>query len=520
MTSKKHKFYIFAKIKYMKKTIAQNLSWLLICSVVAKMLGGMYRIVLTRLLGANIGLYQIVFSVYSFLIVLISSGVPLAISKLVSSKKNALQQQRVLQSASAVLVSVGLVLALVLAFGSKGLSLLQGEHRIYWCYIILSPALVFSAGTAILRGYLQGKNNFRLPAIAGIIEQISKIAFGLGFMLILRRFYILGALFGAMVGSLVGDIISFIFLQIAAKSPIKFKYSIKDIKEGRNVFKYAFPIMLYSLIVPLSNFIDSFLVIGLLKLRLPRDTATLLYGLQTGVVGSLVSIPSIFSFALASVLMPSLSSDYASNNIDKFNKKVSLSFKLVLFITLPCAIYLAINASNIINLVYGSGINGFGVNGQYVSRNLLLIASVGVVFASLNQLSAVILQNLNQKSLPIINLVLGVACKLIIEMLFIPSGRLGIYAYGIAVSVCFVVSGVLNLYAVERYSGNIIKLNYLSKQILLAIFTIILLTIFKVFDSTWVFILGSIFSGATYLIGAYIIKLFTKQDVRVLINSE
>lgn len=520
MTSKKHNFIFFAKINCMKSSIFRNLSWVLICSVIAKILGGVYRIVLTRLLGTNIGLYQMVFSVYSFLVILISSGIPLAISKLISSQKSLSKQQKTIYGAISILFSISGMLALVLTLGSKGLALLQGEGKVYLCYIILAPSLVFSAGTAVLKGYYQGVHKFNISAIAGIFEQAVRVVLGLLFMLLLSKFYLLGALIGAILGTLIGDIVSFVFLKLLLKKQIDFKYSTKYIDEGKNVFKYAYPIMLYSLIVPFTNFVDSFLVVKLLSINLPKTTSILLYGLQSGVVGSIISIPSIFSFALASVLMPALSGDYASKNENMFNQKTSLAFKLILFVALPCAIFFAINSSSIIDLLYGSSINGFGVNGQYLAKNLLIISSISVVFSGINQLSAIVLQNLNQKHLPIINLVIGMACKLIIELMFIPSGRLGVYAYSIATAVGFVVAGVLNLYGVEKYCAYIFSIKYLTKQFILCAVVFTLFTIFKIFASTWVFVLGSIFTILIYFIGVYLIKLFSKDDIKLFINNE
>lgn len=503
----------------MKQGIFRNLSWVLICSLIAKVLGGVYRIVLTRILGTNIGLYQMVFAVYSFLVILISSGIPLAISKLVASQKDTKQQQTIIYGAVSILFSISAILALVLIFGSKGIALLQGEGKIYLCYVILAPSLVLSAGSAVLRGYCQGVHKFNISAFSGIFEQLIRVVFGLVFMLVLGKFYILGALFGAMLGTLTGDIVSFVFLKLALKKRIDVKYSIKHINDGKKVFNYAYPILLYSLIVPLSNFVDSFLVVKLLSITVTKQTSILLYGLQSGVVASIISIPSIFSFALASVLMPSLSGDYAGKDEAKFNAKTGLALKLILFIALPCAIYFAINASNIINLLYGSGINGFGVNGQYVAKNLLIISSVSVVFSSINQLSAVVLQNLNKQFLPIMNLGIGMACKLIIELMFIPSRRLGIYAYAIASAVGFIVAGVLNLYEVERYCPKVIDIKYLTKQFILCAIVFGLLTLFKLFNSIWVFVLGSIFTIIIYLIGTYLIKLFTKKDIKRIFNK-
>lgn len=504
----------------MKSSIFRNLSWVVISSVVAKILGGAYRIVLTRILGTDIGLYQMVFSAYSFLVILVSSGIPLAISNIISRQKNINSQQKTMYGAIAVLLSVSGVLSLILALGSKGLALLQGEGRISLCYLILAPSLLLSSGSAILKGYFQGIKKFNISAISGIFEQLVRVIFGLILMLLLRKFYLLGALIGAIVGTLMGDIFSFIFLKVASRKDIEFKYSIKNIDYGKKVFKYSYPIMIYSIIVPFVNFVDSFVIVKLLNINFAKQTSILLYGLQSGVVGSIVSIPGIFSFALASVLMPTLGGDYASKNMNKFNQKVSLAFKIIIFIALPCAVFFAINSPYIINLLYGTRINGFGVNGQYLAKNLLIISSISVVFSSINQLSAVVLQNLNKKGLPIINLGIGMACKLIIELMFVPSGRLGIYAYAIATAVGFIVSGVLNLYEIERLCWHVFDIKYLTKQFISVAVVFAVLTIFKLFNSNIVFILGSIFVVIIYLIAIYLIKLFSKSDIKLLINNE
>ena len=53
--------------------------------MIAKILGAIYRIPLTNLLGAEgIGIYQLVFPIYSLMLTLSSGGIPTAISRLVS----------------------------------------------------------------------------------------------------------------------------------------------------------------------------------------------------------------------------------------------------------------------------------------------------------------------------------------------------------------------------------------------------------------------------------------------------
>lgn len=502
----------------MKTSIIKNLSWVLICSLVVKLIGGVYRIVLTRILSNNIGLYQMVFSVYSFLTILITSGISISISKIVSSKKMFKDRQKVVCGVAFILITLSLCLAVVLFLGSKGLALLQGEIKIYVCYMILAPSLIFSAGCAIFRGYYQGCERFSVSSISNVLEQLARVLFGLAFMLVLQKYYILGALIGAIIGNVFGDLVAFIYLKYKAKD-LGVKYSYKYINDGKKVFKYSYPIMLYAILIPLSNLVDGFLIAKLLGFNFGRQSATFLYGLQSGVVGAIISIPNIFSFALVSVLMPALSKDITSKNLQTFKDKIRFSFKLILLVALPCAIFFMINASNVLCLIYGEEYSAFGVDGIYVSKNLLIISSVGIVFSAISQLCSVILQNINKKATPIINLGIALILKLLIELMFVPSIRIGVYAYAIAISLASVVSGVLNLYAVQKYLNDIIDLKFLSKLSLSCVILLGIMLGIKTVVPNTMFVLYSIFSAIIYFVIIYLFKIFSKDDIKIFINK-
>lgn len=519
MTSKKHNFNIFAKIISMKKSIVHNLSWILVCSILAKIIGGGYRIFLTRLLGTDIGLYQLVFSAYSFFVILTSSGVPIAISKLISSAKSDKARQSIIYQAVGWIVGFSIILTTLLIIGSRGLALLQAHKDLFICYIILAPSLILSASVAILKGYYQGLNDFKYPALANIIEQIVRIVSGIIFIVLLRNYFILGALVGAMLGSLLGDVSSFVFLRLMIKGNVRFKFKLAETKKGKIIFSYVYPIMLYSLIVPFASFIESFLVVKLLNVNYSLNASTLLYGLQTGVVGSLVNMPNIFSFALASVLMPSLSSDCSQEDKVKFNSKIKLAVKLAVWIGLPCSAFIAINSSTIIDLVYGEQINGFGVDAQHIATALMIINSIVIVFSCLNQIFAVVLQSMNKKVLPIISLGIGIIVRFAIELVFVPNGNIGVYGFGVAVVVCFVISCILNLIFVSKLIGNIIDMKYLFKQICAIICVSLSIIIFANLNGYSAFTLGAIFSIIVYFILTILFKLFTKKDINLLLKN-
>ena len=70
-----------------KQTFAKGAVSLALCSIVAKGLGGVYRIALTSVLGGEgIGYYQLVFPFFSLILALLASAIPVTVSKLVSAE--------------------------------------------------------------------------------------------------------------------------------------------------------------------------------------------------------------------------------------------------------------------------------------------------------------------------------------------------------------------------------------------------------------------------------------------------
>ena len=79
-------FLLFSQNSLMKKNkFVQGILLLGGIGIVSKIIGAVYRVPLTNLLGSEgMGLYQMVFPIFSFLIAISSSGFPASISKLVA----------------------------------------------------------------------------------------------------------------------------------------------------------------------------------------------------------------------------------------------------------------------------------------------------------------------------------------------------------------------------------------------------------------------------------------------------
>ena len=72
----------------MKNKVYANTSIVTILSVAERGLGFLYRIVLSRLLGAEgLGIYQVALSLFAFFLTIGSGGIPITVSRIITKNK-------------------------------------------------------------------------------------------------------------------------------------------------------------------------------------------------------------------------------------------------------------------------------------------------------------------------------------------------------------------------------------------------------------------------------------------------
>ncbi len=408
-------------------------------SVFAKVFSAAYRIGLTRILGGEgIGIYQLIFPFYSLCVVFATAGLPMAISKVVLKHKG--NELGVLKKSLTFTTVVALILTLILALSSRGLATLQGKKEITICYLILAPTIILVSMMSVLRGYFQGKHNFIPSAVSNIVEQFIKLAVGLILSLTLLSLGLLPAIIGAMVGIVISEVVSLVVLLLYLKKLKLKKGNSKEISI-KELLKDVLPITLTNIVLPISTFIDSVLVVNLLSGNFSNNVAVFLYGLESGAVSSLISLPTIFSFAIASVILPNIAQQKHKFNQ---NNNLNLGLKIILLITIPCALCFILIPDRLIDFLYHNKLNAHAMNGLSIASRLLAISGIGVIFWAISQVYSSSLQAVEERFVTIRNLSIAVVLKFVIEVMFMPSKILNIYSLAIANTVCYVTVMVLN----------------------------------------------------------------------------
>ena len=142
-------------------------------------MGAIYRVPLLKVLGsAGLGLYQLVFPIYALMLVIITSGVSVSLSKFISkevSVKNIRNQKTFLKACFFISFTISLLITLILAIISPMLSKYQGESRLFYCYLALLPSLVISSLVASFKGYFLGQNKMLYTGTSQIVGQVVKL---------------------------------------------------------------------------------------------------------------------------------------------------------------------------------------------------------------------------------------------------------------------------------------------------------------------------------------------------------
>ncbi len=495
---------------------------LLVGGLICKLIGAIYRIPLSNILGPEgIGIYQLVFPIFSLFLILASGGSATALSKLVAScraKGENKRARRFLFQSIILLLVVSLVFSgLFLAFGGP-LSSFQGNEKAALGYVGAAIAIVFASVLTAFRGYFQGYQNMTPTAVSQIVEQVLKLVLGLTFAhLLIGRGPAYGAM-GAMIGVGASEIFALLYLAIT----YAFKRKKLDILEPeiettfsqdlKLLIKQTLPITLNSLIMPLILAIDSFLIVNLLvSSGNSSEISTEMFGVYSGMVNSLVNFPTVFSMALAISLVPAIS--YGREKQEK-NLDASSVFKLIFYIAIPCIFIYFCFSREIIAVLYPSATNQ---NLLSLGALLLRISAINILYISLLQITTAILQGNGKSLAALANVSVAGVIKILLTLVFV-SGAFGIYGAAIASAICYSIAAGLNIITLRHEFNFSIKFKPIFFIFLNSLISLGVAIGFNyLFNLTFSGLISIIFSlliaGLIYLIFSIIFPIFNDEEL-------
>ncbi len=499
-----------------KRSFIGGATIIMVATIVAKIIGALYRIPLTNVLGAEgMGIYQLIFPVYSLILSVSSGALPIAISMLVSDKLAGGEKEdarELLSSALSALLMVGVALTLVLILLSGAIGRLQGSQDTSIGYVIIAPSILFVSGLSVMKGYFQGTANMFPTALSQIIEAVIKLVVGLALSYFLMRYGVKWAVAGGLLGVTIGEAMAFFTLYIMyrkANPPLNLSLDFKASKEKyKEILNISLPITIGGIVFPLTQMIDSFAVVNILSRSIQTGLATSYYGLYSGCVSSLINLPIVIGLSLGVAVVPHLSQSKASHDLYSIKKKTTTAIKISLIIGVPFAVLFFVAPDSLLGLLY-SNLSRMELS---VATRLLRISSITVIFLSVNQISTSVLQGLNFTKVALKNTVVTGICKVICDviMLFI----FGIDGVAYSSVVSYALGSLLNLVSITQIMGRTQELVKNTSVIALVsgIMGIMIYAVSRV-GAIWLTMSAIAVFGVGYLFTVVMSNVFTEEEV-------
>lgn len=496
---------------------------LFFANLLSKLFGAFYRLPLSNLLGAEgMGLYQMAFPIYSFLLTLLTGGISITLTRKIAQLRAKQQENDIYKlyilgrNTSVFFGVIFLILLLILAYP---FSLLQGNTNAFYGYFAISIGFIFACLLGAYRGYYQGYSNMYPTAISQVLEQSFKLVFGLLFAFLFLKRGVYFGVFGALLGISLSEITSCLYFLIINKKHIKKQKVLVTKKDYIGFCRQVFPVSIAYVLLPLSSLLDSFLVVNLLKFSgFSLSYATSLYGVETGMILPLINMPNVLISAIALAYLPILSFKLSKN--ENIEKEVNTIFKTVLLFILPCCVGIYILARPIVLLIFPT-LNEEFLN---IAVNLLRLSVFEMFFLSFVTISNSLLQSLSKIKLPAINLGIGIGVKLVLSVVLISNNAFNIYGLVLASMLGYAVTSFINVSYIKKYTKFHLKIIEIlapifSSSIMVALILVndYLFNITSSILGLFTVVLVSIF---IYFLCLYLLKQFSFKEVKKVLQTK
>lgn len=346
--------------------------------VICKVIGLVYVIPFYAIIGTQGGaLYSYAYSIYNVFLNLATSGIPVAMSKVVSEyneMKFYNTKERVFKIGLKVISILCVISFLVLfIFAPEVANMIIGgveggnsTEDVAMVIRVISTAVLVVPFLSVSKGYLQGHKIMQVSSIADILEQLARVIVILaGSFLTLKVFNLslntaVGvAVFGATVGALVAYF--YVFLKIKKAKDLKrhekatlAEKKITDKDLIRKIIFYAMPFVIISLLQSVYVLVDVFTVVkGLVGLGYTTAISENVVSVIQTWGSKLNMIVMSISTGIITSLIPTIASAWAVKNIKEVNGKITQALQSLFLVVIPLSVGISFMSQAVWTVFYG-----------------------------------------------------------------------------------------------------------------------------------------------------------------------
>lgn len=494
---------------------------LTLAGIVVKVLGGINRILLSRLLGGEgIGLYQMAYPIYILFLSIAGAGIPIAVSIMIAEKMakgETAEAGRVFHIILAFMIPAAIGFGLLLA-ASAELFIHAGwvrDTRALMPLLILSPALTLSIIACCFRGYFQGLQQMMPTAVSQMADQAVRVCAMLVFAMALMSHGIPAAATGAAAGAVPGAAIGLLIMLVFFWRHIRRQSVsgvVRDVTAGsviKRLLALAIPVAAANMLLPAVAGIDLFIVPKQLESAgYTVHEATALFGYLSGMANGVIQLPAILTMALATSLVPAVSAAFSNGKHAVIIQRVHTVMRIANVITIPACCGLAVLAVPISRLLYATPAAGAAI----------CVLSISVFLVGVQQITGALLQGMGRTVIPLVNMAIGAGIKIFLSWHLTAVPALGIVGAAWATNAGLLAAALLNLYFARRFVAYRIQGGQLARIAVAAVSMAaaargIYGLLYAHMGGTEVTMLAMVVGLVIYGIGLWGTKAVTRQDL-------
>lgn len=446
-------------------------------SILVRVIGLLYRIPMTRIIGnEGMGYYENAFEVYNLCFIISSYAMPTAVSKLIaqrSTKKQYRNSIHLFVTALAIAILLGGSLAVAVYFGAAFISSsILGNPNTQIPLRVLAPTILISAVLGVFRGFFQGKGTMVPTALSQLLEQIVNAFVSVFASLYLVRthsaseqiaaFGAAGGTAGTGIGAFFGLVLLvFIFV---VNMPVFRRQMRRDQTEHEEGIADLILILIYTIVpVMLSQVLvrsNGIIAIALFNHILAgkgmsEEAYNSLYGIYSAKYLVLTNIVIGITSAITMAMIPAIVSAHAIGSMTEVRRKISLAVKFNLIIAMPSCVGLMILGGPIIRVLFGDT--------DPMIALVMLVGSISVVLYTMSILFNTIIQSIHHMRIPVINSAIAILLDIPVLWILLKFTDLNVFALVIGNLVMPVV--VIILDSIVLYKDLAIRID-LKKSVL------------------------------------------------------
>ncbi len=506
---------------------------LTVSNLLVKTAGLLFKIPMNYIIGdTGMGYYNSAYSVYTFFYMLSTSGLPVALSVMVSehrSRGNIRGAKTVYRIALAIFALIGLSVFALMFFFSDILCDIIKSDKSTAALMMIAPTMLFICISSAYRGYFQGCGNMTPTAVSQLIEAVMKLIFGIAAAsYAIRRGYTVEivaayAVSGLTLGALAGAVYLAVYKMIRKDSDLRAcdiltrNEKIATPSVLRRFIKISFPVTVSASVMSLTNMVDTVLIQRMLvHSGMTEEMGATLFGNYTSLAVPMFNLPPVLVYPIAYSLVPVVAAAFASGEREKAQTAIEASLRCAVIIGLPCALGLSVLSEPILCLFYKE-------SSALLAAPLLTCLAPSSFFVCILAVTNSVLQGSGKERLPVISMLAGALVKLITSILLLD--RYGIMGAPISTFLCYLTVTVLNFMFVVKACGigMCFKKTFLTPLIsgvLCAFVAFYSNTLFiAVLDSRIACLLAVMMAAAVYAVALFVTRAVSLDEIKSLIGK-